>query len=45
MAVGGGPNPEQWEKMSRRERTTYWICVSIILAILSGLAIKKFFFS
>jgi hypothetical protein len=45
MAAGGGPTPEQWEKMSHRERVIYWICVAIVLAILSGLAIKKFFFS
>jgi hypothetical protein len=44
MAVGGGPTPEQWEKMSRGQKIAYWVSVAIVCGILASLAIKKFFF-
>ncbi len=45
MAAGGGPTPEQWAKMTRGQKLAYWICVGAAFALISGLLIKKFFFS
>jgi hypothetical protein len=45
MAVGGGPTPEQWEKMSREQKIRYWIWVALACAFIGGLLIKKVFFS
>lgn len=44
MAVGGGPNPEQWSKMSREQKIAYWICVTVAGLFIGGLLIKKWFF-
>lgn len=43
MAAGGGPTPEQWEKMSSKDRTVYWVCVAVACAILGGYGNQKFF--
>ncbi len=40
-----GPTEEEYKKFTLRHKVVYWICVSIVFAILGGLAIKKFFFS
>lgn len=44
MAVGGGPSPEQWAKMTRKQKTTYWVWVALACAFIGGLLIKKIFF-
>jgi len=44
MAAGGGPSPEQWAKMTRNEKTAYWVWAAITFAIIGGLCIKKIFF-
>lgn len=41
MAVGGGPSPEQWAKMSRAQKISYWICVAAASAFIVGLLIKN----
>jgi hypothetical protein len=44
MAVGGGPSPEQWAKMTRKQKITYWTWVALACVFIGGLLIKKIFF-
>ncbi len=43
-AVGGGPNPEQWAKMTRGQKIAYWVSVAAACVFIGGLLIKKWFF-
>lgn len=42
-AVGGGPNPDQWAKMTRKQKIVYWVCVASACAFIIGLLIKNGF--
>jgi hypothetical protein len=44
MVAGGGPTQEQWEKMSRKSKTAYWLAVAIVFLILGVAIAKRFFF-
>jgi hypothetical protein len=40
-AVGGGPSPEQWKRMSKKERIIYWLLVGTAMAVVGYLVIEK----
>jgi cell division protein FtsL len=40
-AVGGGPSPEQWKRMSKKEKIFYWLFVGMAMAVVGYLAIEK----
>lgn len=40
-AVGGGPSPEQWKKMSKADKTVYWIFICAVVAFIGFLVLKK----
>ncbi len=40
-AVGGGPSPEQWKRMSTKEKVVYWLFVSVALVFVGYLVIEK----
>ncbi|CAD6557438.1 hypothetical protein LMG28140_06148 [Paraburkholderia metrosideri] len=40
-AVGGGPSPEKWNKMSKSEKIFYWIFVGLAVAVVGYLVIAK----
>lgn len=44
MVAGGGPTPEQWEKMSRKAKIAYWLAVAVVFSILGAAIAKRFFF-
>ncbi|MEP9324617.1 hypothetical protein PPMP20_15935 [Paraburkholderia phymatum] len=44
MAVGGGPSPEQYAKMTKAQKTGYWIAVVVVFGFIGALFIKKIFF-
>jgi hypothetical protein len=43
MAVGGGPTPEQWVKMSKTEKSVYWIFIALVFAAIGyGIFLESF---
>jgi len=42
MAAGGGPTPEQWEKMDKAGKTVYWIFIAIVFFAIGYGIVRKF---
>ncbi|MGF6472638.1 hypothetical protein QFZ89_007889 [Paraburkholderia youngii] len=40
-AVGGGPSPEQWSRMSKPEEVVYWLLVGTAVVFVAYLLIRK----
>ncbi len=40
-AVGGGPSPEQWKRMSKKEKIIYWLFVAAAMACVGYLVVEK----
>lgn len=40
-AVGGGPSPEQWKRMSKTEKIVYCVLVGAAVVFVGYLIIKK----
>lgn len=45
MATGGGPTPEQWARMSKKQKIFYWVFIAVVAALIGSAVIEKFFFS
>jgi hypothetical protein len=43
MASGGGPTPEQWARMSRRQKILYWIFIGVVAIVIGSAVIEKLF--
>lgn len=43
MASGGGPTPEQWARMSKRQKIFYWVFIAVIAVVIGGAVIEKVF--
>ena len=41
MATGGGPTPEQWARMSKKQKTIYWIFIAVVLDLIGSAVIRK----
>jgi hypothetical protein len=40
-AVGGGPSPEQWKRMSKAQKVVYWLLVGSAFVFIGYLIIEK----
>jgi hypothetical protein len=40
-AVGGGPSPEQWKRMSKKEKVSYWLFVGAAMVSVGYLIVEK----
>ena len=40
-AVGGGPSPDQWKRMSKKEKIIYWLFVGAALVFVGYLIVEK----
>jgi len=40
-AVGGGPSPERWSRMSKSEKTVYWILVGAAIVFVGYLLAER----
>ncbi|WP_255451522.1 hypothetical protein [Trinickia terrae] len=41
MATGGGPTPEQWARMSKKQKTVYWVFIAVIAVMIGSAVIEK----
>ena len=40
-----GPTQDEYDKYTKGQKVGYWVSVIVVLSIIGGLLIKKFFFS
>ena len=40
-AVGGGPSPEQWKRMSKKEKIIYWLFVGAAMVYVGNVNVEK----
>ncbi|WP_255519741.1 MULTISPECIES: hypothetical protein [Cupriavidus] len=41
MAIGGGPTPDQWKKMSRSEKISYVLFLAFVFGVILYFAYEK----
>lgn len=41
MASGGGSTPEQWARISKRQKVFYWISIAVVAVIIGSAVIEK----
>lgn len=41
MAIGGGPTPDQWKKMSRSEKVLYFLFTGFVFLAVVYIACEK----